>query len=124
RATVGSKVVMKNIFFDVGRLELKDESLAELEQIVHLMEDNPGMKLQINGHTDNSGNPQSNKILSARRAETVMIYLIKRGIDPERLKAVGYGEERPIVSNDDELGGRAINRRTEIEVLENQAEKK
>jgi outer membrane protein OmpA-like peptidoglycan-associated protein len=51
KVTVGSKVVMKNIFFDVGRLELKDESLAELEQIVNLMEHNPGMKLQINGHT-------------------------------------------------------------------------
>ena len=124
KATAGSKVVMKNIFFDIGKLELKNESLAELEQILNLMEDNPGMKLQINGHTDNSGNPQSNKTLSARRAETVMIYLIKRGVDPVRLKAVGFGEERPIVSNDDEQGGRAINRRTEIEVLENTVEKK
>jgi outer membrane protein OmpA-like peptidoglycan-associated protein len=120
KVTVGSKVVMKNIFFDIGKTELKSESLGELELILDLMENNPGVKLQINGHTDNSGNPEANKILSARRAETVMAFLITRGINAARLKAVGYGEEKPIVSNDDEQGGRAINRRTEIEVLENQ----
>lgn len=125
KVTVGSKAVMKNIFFDIGKAVLKNESFGELEQILDLMENNPGIKLQINGHTDNSGDPQTNKVLSAKRAETVMAFLLTRGIDPARLKAVGYGEEKPIVSNDDEQGGRAINRRTEIEVLENQvAEKK
>jgi len=78
----------------------------------------------VNGHTDNSGDPQTNKVLSAKRAETVMAFLITRGVDPQRLKAVGFGEEKPIVSNDDEQGGRAINRRTEIEVLENQVTEK
>jgi len=78
------------------------------------------VKLQINGHTDNSGNAEANKTLSAQRAETVVAFLIARGVNPGRLKAVGYGQEKPIVSNDDEQGGRAINRRTEIEVLENQ----
>jgi len=121
KVTVGSKVVMKNIFFDIGKAELKNESRAELEHILDLMDNNPGVKLQINGHTDNSGNAESNKTLSAHRAETVVAFLIARGIDASRLKAVGYGQEKPIVSNDDEQGGRAINRRTEIEVLENQA---
>jgi outer membrane protein OmpA-like peptidoglycan-associated protein len=120
RVTVGSKVVMKNIFFDIGKSELKNESRGELEHILDLMENNPGVKLQINGHTDNSGNAQANKTLSAQRAETVVAFLVARGVDPTRLKAVGYGQEKPIVSNDDEQGGRAINRRTEIEVLENQ----
>ncbi len=64
KVTVGSKVVMKNIFFDIGKTELKSESLAELEQILDLLENNPGVKLQINGHTDNSRNPQANKTLS------------------------------------------------------------
>src|SRR6478736_9379913 len=118
QVTVGSKVVMKNIFFDIGKAELKNESRAELEHILDLMDNNPGVKLQINGHTDNSGNAESNKTLSAHRAETVVAFLIARGIDAARLKAVGYGQEKPIVSNDDEQGGRAINRRTEIEVLE------
>ena len=120
KVTVGSKVVMKNIFFDIGKSELKNESRGELEHILDLMENNPGVKLQINGHTDNSGNAQTNKTLSAQRAETVVAFLVARGINPTRLKAVGYGQEKPIVSNDDEQGGRAINRRTEIEVLENQ----
>jgi outer membrane protein OmpA-like peptidoglycan-associated protein len=120
KVTAGSKVVMKNIFFDIGKAELKNESRGELEHILDLMENNPGVKLQINGHTDNSGNAQDNKTLSAKRAETVVAFLVARGVDTARLKAVGYGQEKPIVSNDDEHGGRAINRRTEIEVLENQ----
>jgi len=124
KMTAGSKVVMKNIFFDIGKAELKNESRGELEHILDLMENNPGVKLQINGHTDNSGNAESNKVLSAQRAETVVAFLIARGVGPARLKAVGYGQEKPIVSNDDEQGGRAINRRTEIEVLENQVGEK
>jgi len=115
---VGSKVVMKNIFFSVGQAELRDESVSELERILDLMQRNPGVKLQINGHTDDSGDADVNKALSLKRAETVMAFLVNKGIVPDRLKAVGYGEERPIVSNDDETGGREINRRTEIEVIE------
>lgn len=123
KVTVGSKAVMKNIFFDVGKAELKNESVSELERILDLLTNNPGIKLQINGHTDNSGNAETNKVLSLKRAETVIAFLIARGIDFNRLKAVGYGQERPIVSNDDEAGGREINRRTEIEVLETEAGK-
>ncbi|HCW08056.1 MAG TPA: hypothetical protein DGG95_11905 [Cytophagales bacterium] len=118
RVTVGSKAIMKNIFFDVGKADLKNESVSELERIMELLNTNPGIKLQINGHTDNSGNAVSNKALSLKRAETVMAFLVEKGIKAERLKAVGYGQEKPIVSNDDETGGREINRRTEIEVLE------
>jgi outer membrane protein OmpA-like peptidoglycan-associated protein len=123
KVTVGSKAVMKNIFFDVGKADLKNESLSELEHILDLLTNNIGVKLQINGHTDNSGNAASNKTLSLKRAETVVAFLVARGIEPNRLKAVGYGHERPIVSNDDESGGREINRRTEIEVVETEAGK-
>jgi outer membrane protein OmpA-like peptidoglycan-associated protein len=117
RATVGSKVVMKNIFFDVGKAQLKEESVGELERILDLLQRNPDLKLQVNGHTDNSGDNQTNKTLSLNRAKSVLNFLVQRGIEPARLSAVGFGEERPIVSNDDEEGGRAINRRTEIEVV-------
>jgi outer membrane protein OmpA-like peptidoglycan-associated protein len=118
KAEVGSKVVMKNIFFEIGKADLQTESIAELERILDLLQRQADLKIQINGHTDNAGDDKLNKALSLKRAESVMSFLVQRGVDAARLRAVGYGEERPIVSNDDEQGGREINRRTEIEVFE------
>jgi outer membrane protein OmpA-like peptidoglycan-associated protein len=118
RAEVGSKSTLKNIFFDSGKADLKQESISELERLVDLLSRNPRLRVQINGHTDSFGDNSTNKILSLKRAQAVVDYLIKKGIGTERLKAVGYGEERPLVSNDDENEGREINRRTEIEVVE------
>jgi len=117
KAEIGSKVVLKNIFFDVGKSDLKPESIAEVENIRELLVANNALKVQINGHTDNSGNAASNKALSLKRASSVVSYLSQKGIAASRLSAKGYGSERPIVSNDDEEGGRAINRRTEIEII-------
>ncbi len=118
RAEVGSKVILKNIFFDVGKSDLKNESIAEVEKIQELLVANPTLKVQINGHTDNTGNAASNKALSLKRASSVVDYLVSHGVDTARLSAKGYGSERPIVSNDDESGGREINRRTEIEIIQ------
>ena len=118
KAEVGSKVVLKNIFFDIGKSDLKTESVAEVENIRELLITNPKLKVQINGHTDNSGNAASNKALSLKRASSVVTYLEAHGIAADRVSAKGYGSERPIVSNDDETGGREINRRTEIEIIE------
>jgi outer membrane protein OmpA-like peptidoglycan-associated protein len=117
RAEVGSKVILKNIFFDVGQSALKDESINEVEKIKELILGNPNLTVQINGHTDNSGNAASNKVLSLKRATSVVDYLVSNGVSAARLSAKGYGSERPIVSNDDEIGGREINRRTEIEIV-------
>ena len=117
KAEVGSKATLKNIFFDVGKAELKNESVAELHKIKDLLGSNPTLKVQINGHTDNTGNAATNKILSLRRAESVVEYLIRQGVDSKRLSAKGFGSERPLVSNDDETEGREINRRTEIEII-------
>jgi outer membrane protein OmpA-like peptidoglycan-associated protein len=117
KAEIGSKVVLKNIFFDVGKADLKPESVAEVENIRELLIANTALKVQINGHTDNSGNSTSNKALSLKRATAVVTYLTQKGIAASRLSAKGYGSERPIVSNDDEEGGREINRRTEIEIV-------
>lgn len=118
KAEVGSKVVLKNIFFDVGKAELKQESLTELENIHELLLTNAHLKVQINGHTDNTGNAAANVTLSLKRAESVVHYLIQKGIEASRLSAKGFGAERPLVSNDDEQEGREINRRTEIEITE------
>lgn len=117
RAEIGSKVILKNIFFDVGKSDLKNESIAEVEKIQQLLLANPNLKVQINGHTDNTGNASSNKALSLKRASAVVDHLVSHGVDSARLSAKGYGSERPIVSNDDESGGREINRRTEIEII-------
>jgi outer membrane protein OmpA-like peptidoglycan-associated protein len=111
-------MVLKNIFFDVGRSDLKSESIAELEKMKELLLSNSHLKVQINGHTDNTGHAATNMTLSLKRAESVVQYLIDKGIDAGRLAAKGFGSERPLVSNDDEQGGREINRRTEIEILE------
>ena len=117
-AEVGSKVVLKNIFFDVGKSELKSQSISELEKILELLKSNEGLKVQINGHTDNTGNAAGNKSLSLKRASAVVDYLVSKGIGTNRASAKGFGSDRPIVSNDDEEGGREVNRRTEIEIVD------
>jgi outer membrane protein OmpA-like peptidoglycan-associated protein/tetratricopeptide (TPR) repeat protein len=116
KAEVGSKSVLKNIFFDVGKADLRNESIAEVEKIQELLVSNPDLKVQINGHTDNTGNAATNKALSLKRATSVVDYLVSHGIASTRVSAKGYGSERPIVSNDDEQSGRELNRRTEIEI--------
>lgn len=117
RTEVGSKVVLKNIFFEVGKSDLKQQSIAEVEAIYELLAGNPELSVQINGHTDNTGNAASNKVLSLKRATSVVDYLVKKGISQTRVLAKGYGSDRPIVSNDDETGGRELNRRIEIEII-------
>lgn len=113
----GSRIVLKNVFFASGKAELKKESFGELERIVFLLSKNPNLRLQVSGHTDSAGDNALNKTLSLKRAQAVVSFLVNNGIDPTRLIAIGYGEERPLVSNDDEMEGREINRRTEIEIL-------
>jgi outer membrane protein OmpA-like peptidoglycan-associated protein len=119
KAQAGSKITLKNVFFDSGKSDLKNESVAELSRLAELLHGNPTLRIQVNGHTDSAGDNASNKALSLRRAQAVISFLQKNGIDVNRLKAVGYGEERPLVSNDDETGGREINRRTELEIIGN-----
>lgn len=118
KAEVGSKAILKNIFFDSGKSEIRPESQGELNRLVELLRKNSTLRVHINGHTDNSGDKNTNKILSQKRAQSVVDYLVNNGIASDRLKAVGFGQEKPLVSNDDEKDGREINRRTEIEVVE------
>lgn len=118
KAEVGSKVVLKNIFFDTGKSDIKPESFSELEKIHQLLIINPLLKVQINGYTDNTGNAATNITLSLERAQAVVKYLIEKGVEGSRVSAKGFGSEKPLVSNDDETEGREINRRTEIEITE------
>lgn len=114
---VGTTAIMANIFFDFGKASLQTESISELEKIRDFLNNIPTLQLQINGHTDNVGNANANKALSRRRAQAVVDYLVLNGISSDRLSVMGYGQERPLVSNDDEEDGRELNRRTEIEVV-------
>jgi outer membrane protein OmpA-like peptidoglycan-associated protein/Tol biopolymer transport system component len=110
-----ANVVLNNIFFESGRFTLKSESFTELNKIVQLMNENPTLAIQINGHTDNVGNAADNLTLSNNRAKAVTTYLISKGIAPNRVVAKGFGATKPIADNGTEIG-RAQNRRTELQV--------
>jgi outer membrane protein OmpA-like peptidoglycan-associated protein/Tfp pilus assembly protein PilF len=108
-------IILKNVFFESGSAALKSTSLAELNRLKELLENNPSIKIQINGHTDNVGEDDANLKLSEARAKAVKDHLIKEGIAQERLQSKGYGESQPIDTNDTEMG-RKNNRRTEFVV--------
>lgn len=113
---VGSKIILKNIFFDFDKATLRPESTNELERLTQLLKDVPTLKIEISGHTDSKGADDYNKKLSDNRAKAVVAYLIGKGIAADRLTAVGYGEEQPIATNDTDEG-RQMNRRTEFKIL-------
>jgi len=113
---INANIVLNNIFFDVNKFELKTESQAELDLLVQLLLDNPTVKIEIGGHTDNIGKPADNLALSNNRAKAVVNYLVSKNIPAQRLTAKGYGETRPVADNKTEAG-RAINRRTELKVI-------
>jgi len=113
---VGATVVLRNIFFDTGKATLRPESTSELERLQKLMTENPALKLEMNGHTDNVGKPAMNQDLSQRRAQAVVTYLTQHGISADRLSAVGYGDTKPVVPNTTKAG-RQLNRRTEFKVV-------
>jgi outer membrane protein OmpA-like peptidoglycan-associated protein len=110
-------IVLKNVFFETGSAALKKESRTELNRLKKLLNDNPSLKIQINGHTDDVGSEADNLKLSGDRAKAVYSFLIENGIDAKRLKFKGFGETLPVASNDTEAG-RQQNRRTEFVIIE------
>ncbi|MEM9722142.1 MAG: OmpA family protein [Bacteroidota bacterium] len=113
----GAQVVLNNVFFDTGKWDLKSESYTELDVLWKYLTQNPQLKIELQGHTDDVGADADNLTLSQRRADAVKTYLIEKGIPKERLLAKGYGESQPIVDNNSDES-RAINRRTEFKILE------
>jgi outer membrane protein OmpA-like peptidoglycan-associated protein len=111
-----ASIVLKNVFFDVNKFDLKPESEAELDKLVQLLNDNPSVKIQIGGHTDNVGKPADNLTLSNNRAKSVVTYLVSKGIVATRLTSKGFGETQPVADNKTDEG-RALNRRTEMKVI-------
>lgn len=107
----------KSIFFETSKDVIKKSSYAELDNIVNLMNLYPATNWQIDGHTDSQGEDASNLDLSNRRAASVKNYFISKGIDASRLNSTGYGETKPIATNDTSAG-RAQNRRVEIKLVD------
>ncbi|MFN7838957.1 MAG: OmpA family protein [Bacteroidota bacterium] len=115
--------VLKNIYFEYDKADINRESAQELDKLVQILEDNPDIKIEMGSHTDSVASNSYNIDLSQRRAQSTVDYLIRKGIDPKRLTAKGYGKERPIARNTNPDGtdnpvGRQKNRRTEFRIVE------
>ncbi len=107
------RIILYDILFDTDKADIKQSSDKQLQHVVTLLKNYPELNLEIQGHTDSKGSDDHNMKLSQQRAETVNKYLALFGIDSKRLKAKGYGETKPVASNDTEEG-RAKNRRVEL----------
>jgi outer membrane protein OmpA-like peptidoglycan-associated protein len=112
---VGSKVVLKNVFFPTNSFELNDQSYSELQKVILFLNGNPKVIIELAGHTDNVGDQKSNLILSQNRAKSVYDYLVSKGVPVSRMTYKGYGDTQPVDSNENEQG-RSKNRRTEFRI--------
>lgn len=113
---VGQRVTLRNVFFATGQHTLLDESKAELDAVAVLLQQNPTLRVELGGHTDNVGKESDNQLLSEQRARAVRDYLVAQGIDAQRLTHKGYGESQPVADNDT-AEGRSLNRRTEFKII-------
>jgi OOP family OmpA-OmpF porin len=105
--------VALDIHFDTGKADIKPESMPVVDQIAVLLEENPDLRVSIEGHTDNAGDASRNKVLSEQRARAVAAAVAAKGIARDRMTTVGWGQEKPVADNRSEEG-RAKNRRVEI----------
>jgi outer membrane protein OmpA-like peptidoglycan-associated protein len=108
--------IMAGVNFDTGKATIRPESVANLDAVVEFMAHKKTARIEISGHTDNVGNANTNKTLSAKRAQACRDYIVSKGIDKKRLDAVGFGDEHPIAPNDTDEG-RQKNRRIEAREL-------
>lgn len=103
----------QNIFFSTGSSKLLAKSFSKLNDVVSILKENPSYKVNIDGHTDNTGKADKNQTLSEQRAASVKTYLVSKGIDESRLASAGYGQDKPVADNKT-AAGRAKNRRVEM----------
>ncbi|MFT3824575.1 MAG: OmpA family protein [Chitinophagaceae bacterium] len=109
------EVAASNIFFVTGSSKLLARSNNSLDEVAKLMTEDANLKLDIEGHTDNVGKPAANQLLSENRAKAVYDYLLKKGIDPARLRSAGFGQDKPVADNKT-AAGRTRNRRVELKL--------
>ncbi|UCH13350.1 MAG: PD40 domain-containing protein [Bacteroidales bacterium] len=115
---IGESIILKNIFYKTDSFTLMKESKVELDKVIKFLNDYPDIKIEISGHTDNTGTAEYNQTLSENRAKSVVNYLIGSSVLKERIKYKGYGFLKPVASNNTEEG-RAQNRRTELKIIDN-----
>ena len=115
---VGATIQLNQVYFARGTAELLEDSFAELDRVVDMMSENPTVKIELSGHTDNQGSSKLNIKLSQERVEKAKLYLTEHGIDNKRIKGKGYGGTKPVASNASEET-RKLNRRVEITILKN-----
>jgi outer membrane protein OmpA-like peptidoglycan-associated protein len=120
--TKDAAVTIDNIYYDFNKSTLRDESIATLDQLISMLNENKDMRIEIGSHTDSKGTDSYNQKLSEARARSVISFLISKGIDAARLEAKGYGESKPVAENtnadgSDNPDGRQKNRRTEFKIL-------
>ena len=113
----GSVGTLNNIYFDFASSIIREQSFTELKQLEKILKENPGMHIEITGHTDNIGTTEFNQRLSELRAKAVKTYFVSNNISADRILTQGFGETRPLVSNDDEKEGRQFNRRVEFRII-------
>lgn len=114
--TVEPGYVLHGVTFDTGEATLRLDSLLRLEDVLEFLIHKPDARVEISGHTDDVGDAEANQRLSLARGEACRAYLVERGVDPDRIETVGYGEARPLVTNDSPEG-RRTNRRIEVREL-------
>jgi len=112
----GATGILNNLFFDTDKFELKEKSITELDKVIRFLNENPSIKIEISGHTDNEGTASYNLQLSLRRAQSVTAYLLAHGIEFKRMSQKGYGSSKPLKLNNTEIN-RQINRRIEFSVV-------
>lgn len=113
---VGRTVRLNNIFFDTGKSELRPESGPELDRLVTTLNEAPKMVIEVRGHTDNTGSNELNAKLSQDRADAVREYFVSKGIEPDRVASKGFGETKPVATNDTDEG-KQLNRRVEFMIV-------
>lgn len=113
RLATEGRIITYGITFDIGKATIKEQSLPEINRILKLMNENPELSFEVQGHTDNTGNATLNQALSEQRAAAIVAKLVEMGISPSRLTAKGFGQSSPIADNSTDEG-RAKNRRVEF----------
>ncbi len=113
---IGTVVRLNNVFFDFDKFDLRSESFVELDRVVTLLKDNPAIEIEMSAHTDSKGSDEYNMKLSDNRAKSVREYIISRGIAANRIISQGYGETKPVATNETD-DGRQLNRRVEFKIL-------